>query len=68
MSGQFVPQLLPLFLQGACDGDDEVRSNAIYGLGVLGQNGEDFFNRIDENRVKYETCHAELSPYPIFKF
>lgn len=40
VSGQFVPQLLPLFMQGACDEDDEVRSNAIYGLGVLGQHGE----------------------------
>ncbi|XP_027206682.2 importin-4 [Penaeus vannamei] len=38
-SGQFVPQLLPLFQQGAADEDDEVRSNAIYGLGVLGQHG-----------------------------
>lgn len=42
VSGQFVPQLLPLFQQGACDEDDEVRSNAIYGLGVLGQHGKFF--------------------------
>ena len=40
VSGKFVPQLLPLFQQGAYDEDDEVRSNAIYGLGVLGQHGE----------------------------
>lgn len=39
VSGKFVPQLLPLFQQGAYDEDDEVRSNAIYGLGVLGQHG-----------------------------
>lgn len=38
-SGQFVPQLLPLFQSGARDEDDEVRSNSIYGLGVLGQHG-----------------------------
>lgn len=38
-SGQFVPQLLPLFQDGARDDDDEVRSNSIYGLGVLGQHG-----------------------------
>ncbi|KAK7085046.1 Ran GTPase binding [Halocaridina rubra] len=38
-SGQFIPQLLPLFLAGARDEDDEVRSNSIYGLGVLGQHG-----------------------------
>ncbi|KAK8743844.1 hypothetical protein OTU49_001288 [Cherax quadricarinatus] len=36
-SGQFVPQLLPLFQEGTRDEDNEVRSNSIYGLGVLGQ-------------------------------
>ncbi|KAG7158690.1 Importin-4-like [Homarus americanus] len=40
-SGQFVPQLLPLFQEGSRDEDDEVRSNSIYGLGVLGQHGGD---------------------------
>ncbi|XP_069944549.1 importin-4-like isoform X2 [Cherax quadricarinatus] len=40
-SGQFVPQLLPLFQEGTRDEDNEVRSNSIYGLGVLGQHGGD---------------------------
>ncbi|KAB7499986.1 Importin-4 [Armadillidium nasatum] len=38
-SGQFLNQLLPIFLQSSQDEDDEVRSNALFGLGVLGQHG-----------------------------
>ncbi|KAK4305040.1 hypothetical protein Pmani_023031 [Petrolisthes manimaculis] len=40
-SGQFVSQLLPLFQQGARSEDDEIRSNSIYGLGVLGKHGSE---------------------------
>ena len=39
-SGQFLDKLLPLFLHAARDSDDEVRSNALFGLGVLGQYGK----------------------------
>lgn len=37
----FVGRLLPVFLAAARDGDEEVRSNAIYGLGVLSEFGQD---------------------------
>ncbi|XP_063769722.1 importin-4 isoform X2 [Pseudophryne corroboree] len=36
---QFVPQLLPALISGAHDEDDEVRSNSVYGLGVLAEHG-----------------------------
>ncbi|XP_022092139.1 importin-4-like [Acanthaster planci] len=34
----FLPHLLPVFLRMAHDEDEEVRSNAVFGLGVLAQN------------------------------
>ncbi|XP_068094207.1 importin-4 [Hyperolius riggenbachi] len=36
---QFVPQILPALISGAQDKDDEVRSNAVFGLGVLAEHG-----------------------------
>lgn len=36
---QFVPQLLPALISGAQDKDDEVRSNSVFGLGVLAEHG-----------------------------
>ncbi|XP_075067258.1 importin-4 [Mixophyes fleayi] len=36
---QFVPQLLPALLSAAHDEDNEVRSNAVFGLGVLAEHG-----------------------------
>ncbi|XP_033626576.1 importin-4-like isoform X1 [Asterias rubens] len=40
----FLQHLLPVFLNMAHDEDEEVRSNAVFGLGVLAQNGgEDAF-------------------------
>ncbi|XP_069817764.1 importin-4 isoform X2 [Dendropsophus ebraccatus] len=38
-TAQFVAQLLPALITGAQDEDDEVRSNAVYGLGVLAEHG-----------------------------
>ena len=37
----FVSHLFPLFLAAANDEDEEVRSNAIYGLGVLAEFGRE---------------------------
>jgi hypothetical protein len=39
--GQFVPQLLPLFLQLSKDESDEVRNNAIFGIGEMVLHGKD---------------------------
>nr|DBA22463.1 TPA: hypothetical protein GDO54_013489 [Pyxicephalus adspersus] len=36
---QFVPQLLPALISGTQDKDDEVRSNCVFGLGVLAEHG-----------------------------
>ncbi|CAN2390731.1 ribosomal protein import into nucleus [Pristimantis euphronides] len=36
---QFVAQLLPALITGARDENDEVRSNAVFGLGVLAEHG-----------------------------
>ncbi|KAM5239735.1 importin-4 isoform 2-T2 [Hipposideros larvatus] len=38
-SAQFVSRLLPVLLNAARDADPEVRSNAIFGLGVLAEHG-----------------------------
>ncbi|XP_044129078.1 importin-4 [Bufo gargarizans] len=38
-SAQFVAQLLPALFNGAQDKDNEVRSNAVFGLGVLAEHG-----------------------------
>ncbi|KAM4710354.1 importin-4 [Discoglossus pictus] len=38
-SEQFVPQLFPALLTGARDQDHEVRSNSVFGLGVLVEHG-----------------------------
>ncbi|XP_066483155.1 importin-4 [Tiliqua scincoides] len=38
-SSAFVPRLLPLLLGAARDQDKEVRSNAVFGLGVLAEHG-----------------------------
>lgn len=38
-SSTFVPRLMPLMLGAARDTDKEVRSNAIFGLGVLAEHG-----------------------------
>ncbi|XP_056381767.1 importin-4 [Hyla sarda] len=38
-TAQFVAQLFPALIAGAQDVDDEVRSNAVYGLGVLAEHG-----------------------------
>ncbi|XP_063239917.1 importin-4-like [Bacillus rossius redtenbacheri] len=40
-SGQFVNQLLPLFLQASKDESDEVRNNAIFGIGELVCHGQE---------------------------
>jgi hypothetical protein len=37
---QFVPQLLPLFLQLSKDESDEVRNNAIFGTGEMVLHGK----------------------------
>jgi hypothetical protein len=39
--GQFVPQLLPLFLQVSRDESDEVRNNAIFGIGEMALHGKE---------------------------
>ncbi|XP_021926547.1 importin-4-like isoform X1 [Zootermopsis nevadensis] len=39
--GQFVPQLLPLFLELSRDESDEVRNNAIYGIGEMALHGKE---------------------------
>ncbi|XP_069698314.1 importin-4-like [Periplaneta americana] len=39
--GQFVPQLLPLFLQLSRDDSDEVRNNAIFGIGEMVLHGKE---------------------------
>ncbi|XP_075684981.1 importin-4 [Rhinoderma darwinii] len=36
---QFVAQLLPAFIAGAQDEDNEVRSNSVFGIGVLAEHG-----------------------------
>lgn len=38
-SAQFVSRLLPVLLNAAREADPEVRSNAIFGLGVLAEHG-----------------------------
>lgn len=38
-SAQFVSRLLPVLLSTAREADPEVRSNAIFGLGVLAEHG-----------------------------
>ncbi|XP_066460134.1 importin-4 isoform X2 [Eleutherodactylus coqui] len=38
-TAQFVAQLLPPFITAAQDKDNEVRSNAVFGLGVLAEHG-----------------------------
>lgn len=38
-SAQFVSRLLPVLLSAAREADPEVRSNAIFGLGVLAEHG-----------------------------
>lgn len=38
-SAQFVSRLLPVLLSAAREADAEVRSNAIFGLGVLAEHG-----------------------------
>jgi hypothetical protein len=40
-TGQFVPLLLPLFLELSRDESDEVRNNAIYGIGELAFHGKE---------------------------
>jgi vesicle coat complex subunit len=39
--GQFVPQLLPLFLELFKDESDEVRNNAVYGIGEMVLHGKE---------------------------
>ncbi|XP_064416459.1 importin-4 [Latimeria chalumnae] len=38
---QFVPRLLPVLLAGAREEDEEVRSNSVFGLGVLAEQGKE---------------------------
>ncbi|XP_051883850.1 importin-4 [Pristis pectinata] len=38
---QFVPRLLPMLQAGARDTDDEVRSNSVFGIGVLAEQGKE---------------------------
>lgn len=38
-SAQFVSRLLPVLLSATREADPEVRSNAIFGLGVLAEHG-----------------------------
>ncbi|KAM8961445.1 importin-4 [Pelodytes ibericus] len=38
-TAQFVPQILPALISAARDGDAEVRSNSVYGLGALAEHG-----------------------------
>ncbi|XP_039193981.1 importin-4 isoform X2 [Crotalus tigris] len=40
-SSSFVPHLLPLLMGAARDEDQEVRSNAVFGLGVLAEHGKE---------------------------
>uniref|UniRef100_A0A803SW12 Importin 4 n=1 Tax=Anolis carolinensis TaxID=28377 RepID=A0A803SW12_ANOCA len=40
-SSAFVPRLLPLLMGAARDTDKEVRSNAVFGLGVLAEHGRE---------------------------
>ncbi|XP_070585747.1 importin-4 isoform X2 [Erythrolamprus reginae] len=40
-SSSFVPHLLPLLMGAARDEDQEVRSNAVFGLGVLAEHGRE---------------------------
>ncbi|XP_029142277.1 importin-4-like, partial [Protobothrops mucrosquamatus] len=40
-SSSFVPHLLPLLMGAARDEDQEVRSNAVFGLGVLTEHGKE---------------------------
>uniref|UniRef100_V9KAN5 Importin-4 n=1 Tax=Callorhinchus milii TaxID=7868 RepID=V9KAN5_CALMI len=40
-SVQFVPRLLPTLMSGARDTDDEVRSNSVFGIGVLVEHGKE---------------------------
>ncbi|XP_053323898.1 importin-4 [Spea bombifrons] len=42
---QFVPHILPAFLSGARDEDDEVRSNSVFGLGALAEHGGQFMHQ-----------------------
>ena len=37
----FIPHLMPVFLKMMQDSDEEVRSNAVYGIGVLTEHGKD---------------------------
>jgi vesicle coat complex subunit len=39
--GQFLPQLLPLFLQAFTDEDPQVRYNAFYGIGEMVVHGKE---------------------------
>lgn len=40
-SSPFVPRLMPLLMEAARDADLEVRSNAIFGLGVLAEHARE---------------------------
>ncbi|XP_076355100.1 importin-4-like isoform X1 [Tachypleus tridentatus] len=45
----FLEHLLPVFMNGMTDDDDEVRSNSVYGLGVLVERaGQPLYNRYPE--------------------
>ncbi|KAJ4431592.1 hypothetical protein ANN_20191, partial [Periplaneta americana] len=49
--GQFVPQLLPLFLQLSRDDSDEVRNNAIFGIGEMVLHGKEALFPYPFNKV-----------------
>jgi hypothetical protein len=40
-TGEFVPQLLPLFLEVSQDENDGVRNSAIFGIGEMALHGEE---------------------------
>ncbi|CAH2294413.1 importin-4 [Pelobates cultripes] len=42
---QFVQQILPAFITGVRDEDNEVRSNSVFGLGVLAEHGGDIIQQ-----------------------
>uniref|UniRef100_A0A8C5PG40 Importin N-terminal domain-containing protein n=1 Tax=Leptobrachium leishanense TaxID=445787 RepID=A0A8C5PG40_9ANUR len=54
---QFVPQILPAFISGVRDEDKEVRSNSVFGLGVLVEHGGDSISEKDA-RVLDNVCGA----------
>ncbi|KAJ8865995.1 hypothetical protein PR048_033519 [Dryococelus australis] len=61
---QFIPQLLPLFLHMMKDESDEVRNNAIFGIGELVYCGQEALHPYPFYHYRYMYLVSHLNPKP----